>query len=103
MSDLWENIKKNLYETSEVIADKVDEYSRIGRIRIDLMNIKRRLVRRFTELGAMTFEQLEDDQKHDLRDDPDVRNLINEIKEIQKELAAKKQQLREDLPEDDSR
>lgn len=96
MSDLWQSIKKNLYETSEVIADKVDEYSRIGRVKIDVMNIKRKLLRKFTELGAKTFERLENEDGAELKDDLDIGALIEEIKDIQQELASKKQELKED-------
>ena len=55
MSPLWEDIKKKLKEGVTVAAEKTEEYTKIGKVKVEILNINRNIDKTFTNLGREVY------------------------------------------------
>ncbi|MBN1996365.1 hypothetical protein JW935_02350 [candidate division KSB1 bacterium] len=88
MSTLWEDIRETIRDGIELVVDKTEEYSKIGKLNVEIMSIKRNVGKSFTELGGHVYELLS--KKKEVKDDDEVKRLIREIKELESKLENKK-------------
>ncbi|HEX9933835.1 MAG TPA: hypothetical protein VGB38_01460 [bacterium] len=104
MASLWDDIKKKVQEGVSVAADKTEEFRKIGKIKVDIIGIKRSLESSYKDLGMAVHEHLSSGKKGDLKQVGPVKDLVSaidgfrenlsqkeaEIERIKKEAAAKK-------------
>ena len=84
--NLWEEIKKEVSGGFQTVADKTSEYSRIGRIKIGVLGIKKEIEEKFIELGGRVYQQALEENKKNIDDDMHISQLILQIKELEQEL-----------------
>ncbi len=89
---LWEQVKDNLVEIYSVAADKTEEVAKVGIRRYDRMGINWDIKRQFTELGGMVYQAIAE-ERSDILDDPAVTAIIERIKGLEVELAAKENEI----------
>ena len=83
---LWEDIKKELSSGFQTVADKTSEYTRIGRIKIDMLGIKKEIEEKFIELGGRVYQRAVEEEKNSIDDDIHISQLILQIQELEQEL-----------------
>lgn len=89
MGDLWEKIRKSVIDGVQAAAEKTEELTKLGKIKIEILNIKRKISKNFTELGGITYEAIkESTTKEELKSDK-VNAIIEKLKELDSELEAK--------------
>ena len=89
MGDLWEKIRKSVIDGVQVAAEKTEEYTKLGKIKIEILNLKRKISKSFTELGGITYEAIKGGTaKKELESDK-VNAIIETLKELDSELEAK--------------
>ncbi len=89
MGDLWEKIRKSVIDGVQVAAEKTEELTKLGKIKIEILNIKRKISKNFTELGSITYEAIkEGTAKEELKSDK-INAIIEKIKGLDSELEAK--------------
>jgi hypothetical protein len=81
-------------------SDKTSEYTRIGRIKIDVLGIKKEIEEKFIELGGRVYHNVTEKNKTCIDKDIEIGQLILQIKELQKEFAEHATELRR-IKEDD--
>ena len=86
MNPLWNRVKKSLRDVGQVAAEKTEEGIKVGRRKIEIVNINRKLDRTFSELGGRVFHLLEEEKKGEVAGDTEVQELISKIKELEKSL-----------------
>ncbi len=84
--NLWEEIKKELSDGFQTVAGKTSEYTRIGRIKIDVLGIKKEIEEKFIELGGRVYQQVVEKNKKSIDDDMHISQLILQIRELEQEL-----------------
>ena len=52
MANLWDDIARTIREGVDTVVEKTEELTRIGRIKVDILNIKRKVEKNFSELGG---------------------------------------------------
>jgi hypothetical protein len=127
MANLWADIKKNLGEFVSKAADKAGEFTReaadkaeevtkLGKVKLDIFQVKRDIEKQFSELGGTVYQLILDKKTKDLEKDEKVKACIVEIgnleqkmkekeaeyKKIQQESAAKRQKPEENKEEAES-
>ncbi|MFQ5864995.1 MAG: hypothetical protein ACE5IW_07190 [bacterium] len=89
MANLWEDITKTIREGVDTLVEKTEEFTKIGRIKVDIVNIKRRIEKNFTDLGGKVYHLLVEEKKTQIADDKEVNDVIEQIKNLEKELRQK--------------
>lgn len=127
MANLWGDIKKSLGEFVTKAADKAGEFTReaadkaeevtkLGKVKLDIFQVKRDIEKQFSELGGIVYQLILDKKTKDLEKDGKVMACITAIgsleqkmrekeaqyKQIQEENAAKRQKPADDKEETES-
>ena len=78
---LWNNIKKGLMDGIHTATDKTSEYTKIGRIKIDILGVKKEIEEKLLELGGRLYDMVAEKEMYDIKSDKRVMQLIEQIKE----------------------
>jgi len=76
-----------------VVAKKTDEYTKIGKIKVDLIGIKRDIEKKFTELGGRTYQLIAEQSNTKIATNEEIKTIIDTIKELNEKLRLKKDEL----------
>ena len=94
MGSLWEDLRDGIRDGIALVADKTDEYTKIGKFKIDMLGIKRNIEKLFSELGGRSYEILQAGETK-VEKDEQVVKLVQDIKELEDQLDAKKNQIKD--------
>ena len=94
MGTLFEDIRDGIRDGIELFVDKTEEYTKIGKLKVDILGIKRNIEKLFSELGGRTYELLSNDEKSDVAADSEVERLVQNLKEQEEKLDAKKNEIK---------
>lgn len=93
MTSLWDDIAKTIREGVDTVVEKTEEYTRIGRIKVDILNIKRNIEKNFTELGGKVYHLTVEEKKTQIASDKEIKEIIECVKLLEKELEEKNKEL----------
>ena len=93
MANLWDDIAKTIREGVDTVVEKTGELTKIGKIRIDILNIKRNIDKNFSELGGRVYQLIAEEKETEISTDKEAREVIECIKILEKELDDKKSEL----------
>ena len=93
MSSLWEDITRTIREGVDTVVEKTEELTKIGRIKVDIINIKRNIEKNFAEMGGKTYHLIVEEKKNQISKDKEIMELVECVKLLEKELEEKKQEL----------
>ena len=86
MSDYWQNVKKNLQDGIRTVSEKTEELSKIGRLKIQIIAVKRDIEKNFTDLGGRVYEILNSKSKTDIEKDAEIVGIVVATKDLEKKL-----------------
>ena len=86
IDNMWERIKKGLKEGAALSMEKIEEYTKIGKLKIEEFSAKRKIERNFVDIGERAFELITDKKGNDIEKDILVCNAIENIKGLREEL-----------------
>ena len=89
-STLWEDIKKTVKEGVSVAAEKTEEYTKIGKVKVDVLNIKRNIEKLHEDLGKEVYRSISTGKKADLASNEKVAGLVKKLDD-QNEMLKKKE------------
>ncbi|MFQ5823945.1 MAG: hypothetical protein ACE5JB_07815 [bacterium] len=93
MANLWDDITKTIKEGVDAVVEKTEELTKIGRIKVDILNIKRKIEKNFTELGGKVYHLIAEKNNTQIADEKAVMDIIEQIKNFEKELQDKNVEL----------
>jgi urease accessory protein UreE len=88
MDARWEKIKKSLKEGAALSIEKIEEYAKIGKLKIEEVAARRKIDRKNMDIGERVFDLLETGKSKDIGGDLAVQRSIEEIKSLKEELAS---------------
>lgn len=89
MAGLWDEVKKVVKDGYVVAATKTEEYTKIGKIKFDILNIKRSIHKKFTEIGGKTHQLIIDDADVLVAADEDIKVLMADVLSLENEMKEK--------------
>lgn len=89
LDDLSNLLKKGV----SVIAKKTDEYTKIGKIKVDIIGIKRDIDKKFNELGGKTYQLIVEEKNSKVAANEEVMTIIDSIKTLNDQMEQKKEEL----------
>ena len=93
MPSIWDDIKKTVKESATVVKEKTEEFSRIGKLRYEIMGIDKKIEKVTMELGAKVYELISRNKATALDKNNEVRNAVKSIDELKKERVAKDKEI----------
>ena len=91
---LWEHLKKGLMDGIQTASDKTTEYTKIGRIKIDVLGLKKEIEEKLVELGGRVYHNAVENDDHEIKNDKNILQLIEQIKNLEHELKVYDEELK---------
>jgi hypothetical protein len=88
MDNAWEKIKKSVREGAALSIEKIEEYSKIGKLKVEEFATKKKIERNYVDIGERVFELVETDKKADITGDVAIKKSIANIRTLKEELVS---------------
>lgn len=92
---MWERIKKGLKDGAALSMEKIEEYTKLGKLKIEEFSAKRKIERNFVDIGERAFELITDKKGNEIEKDILVCNAIENIKGLREELVELEKKMQE--------
>jgi phenylalanyl-tRNA synthetase alpha subunit len=89
----WDDLVNMFKKGVSTVAKKTDEYTKIGKIKVDIIGIKRDIDKKFNELGGKTFQLIAEEGNTKVAVNEEVKTIIESIKALNVNLDQKKEEL----------
>ena len=104
MSIDWDKVKNKMENFVSKAADKAGDFTReasiqaekmtnIGKIKLSILQLKKKKDKKFAKIGKKTFELIEDEQA--IQGDEEIESLREDIYELDEKIAEKEKELEE--------
>jgi hypothetical protein len=95
MDTMWEKIKKGLKDGATLSMEKIEEYTKIGKLKVEEMAAKRKITRNFIDIGERTFDLIEENKGSQAETDLAIKTAMENIKALRQELLEIDQKIRD--------
>ena len=86
IDSVWEKIKKGLRDGAALSVEKIDQYTKIGKLKLEELGVKRKMERNYQDIGERVYDLVSSDKSEGMGADIAVTKAIENIKELKKEL-----------------
>jgi len=86
MSTFWESLIKNLQHGVQTVSEKTDELTKVGRLKIEVIAVKRDIEKLFVELGGRVYDILQNQKKASISKDDEIKKLVERVEKFEKKL-----------------
>ncbi len=93
LENLFDEVVATVKDGLNRLAQKTDQLTQIGRIKLDIVSIKRDIEKQFSELGGRVYELWAEKAADNPLEDEQVKNYLSKVEELHKQLEAKKEEL----------
>lgn len=83
---VWGKIKKTVVDGVTVAAEKTEEYTRMGRAKLDVLGIRRKITRMQTKLGTQVYTAVKDGKTNEFFDSNPLKTMVSELSTLETEL-----------------
>jgi hypothetical protein len=94
MANLWDDIARTIRDGVDSVVEKTEELTKIGKIKVDVINIKRNIDKNFAELGGKVYHLVVEEKNTKVAGEKDVTDIIESVKILEKELEEKNAELK---------
>jgi len=106
VNKLWDDVRKGLQDLSniaaekgkqftKVAADKAEELTRTGKIRLDILQINRDIERHFSDLGGKVYHLNKNEALDSLSEDTEIQAVIDKVAVLEEKKAALEEKMKE--------
>ena len=85
----WENILKSLKEGALYSAEKIEKYSKIAKVKVDIITVKRKIAAQFAEMGGVVYNLFQENKSEKIANHEAIKKIIKTIEGLEKELQTK--------------
>lgn len=93
MASLLDELAKNIRTGISSVAAKTEELTKIGKIKVEILGIKRNIEKSFTELGGKVYHLIVEEKDSQVVSNAEIKKIIDQIKDLEKQLRTKNQEL----------
>jgi vacuolar-type H+-ATPase subunit I/STV1 len=95
MDNSWEDFRKKFKTGISAVYRKADELTRIGKLRLEIVAVKRDIEKAFIEMGGRLYHQISEESRYDTKDDPQIAELVKKIRGMEDRLEEIEKKIRE--------
>jgi FtsZ-binding cell division protein ZapB len=92
---VWEKIKKSLRDGAVMSVEKIEEYTKIGKLKVDEMSAKRKIERGFLDIGERFYDLVQDAREASAADDIVIRKAVDTIRSLYADVAEIHEKIKE--------
>ena len=93
MNNLWEDVKKTVSEWSVVASEKAEEFTHNSKLRLDILQLERKLSSMYVKVGLYVFNKTKDKNVLSFVGDKRYISLIDNVVDIKKKIKDKKDEI----------
>lgn len=86
MDGMWEKIKKNIRDGATLSMEKIEEYTKLGKLKVEELAAKRKIERNFVDIGERVFDLIEEGKGDSVADDLAVKKACENVTALREEL-----------------
>jgi len=86
MPKIWRSLKENLQRGFKSASDLTLEYTKIGRIRMETMAIKKEIEEKLIELGGRIYDETVRMDSEEIILDTKMKHTIQKLKDLEDDL-----------------
>ncbi|MCC7429918.1 hypothetical protein IT568_03650 [bacterium] len=86
---LWDEIKTNLKEGFDFTVSKAEELTKMGTLKLEILGIKRKIEKVFTEIGGISYDYTTKNSKVSLTETESFVKLVAKVNKLKNELEEK--------------
>lgn len=91
----WDDLVNFFKKGVSTVAKKTDEYTKIGKIKVDIIGIKREVDKKLSDLGGRTYQLIVEENNTKIASNEDVKTILDNIKDLNQKLDDKKDELQQ--------
>jgi uncharacterized protein YoaH (UPF0181 family) len=91
----WERIKKSLKDGATMSMEKIEEYTKIGKLKIEEMAAKRKIERNFSDIGERVYDLIKEGNGRGVAEDLAVKKNVENIDSLKTELVSIGEKIKE--------
>ena len=96
MANFWENLKKNVTDWSIVASEKAEEFTLTSKLRIDVLQLERKLSSHYVKLGLYVFSKTKEKNVLNFVGDKRYLSIIDSIESIKSKISDLKKEINHD-------
>tara|TARA_B100001778_G_C18360106_1_gene526001 strand:- start:414 stop:737 length:324 start_codon:yes stop_codon:yes gene_type:complete len=93
MTNFWEDLKKNITEWSIVASEKAEEFTHLSKLRIDIIQLERKLSSLYVKLGLYVFSKTKEKNVLNFVGDKKYLSIIDKIDSIKSNISDIKKEI----------
>ena len=87
LSQWWESLSPKIDEAYHTTREKAGEFSRIGKLKYEVFQTRRVLIKCYQELGEKTTQHIENNDNYDLKGLENINEMIDQIRELKTKIS----------------
>ncbi|MCL2183618.1 MAG: hypothetical protein FWB85_09145 [Chitinispirillia bacterium] len=95
MDNMWEKIKKGLKDGAVMSVEKIEELTKIGKLKVDELAAKRKIERNFLDIGERFYDLAQDAREASAPSDLVIAKAIENVRSLYAEVAEIGEKIRE--------
>ena len=93
MTNFWKDLKKNITEWSIVASEKAEEFTHASKLRIDIIQLERKLSSLYVKLGLYVFSKTKDKNVLNFVGDKKYLSIVDNIDSIKSNISDIKKEI----------
>lgn len=89
----WNDLKKTVKEGFTVATEKTEEYTKIAKVKVDILSRKKDLDKAFRDLGELVYDSASSGKKMDPAQDKDAKALMDTIRTCKQDIKGKEAEI----------
>ena len=87
LAQWWESLSPKIDEAYHTTKEKAGDFSRIGKLKYEIFQTRRVLLKCYQELGEKVVDHLDGKKDHELKDLENVDGMIVQIKDLKTKIS----------------
>ena len=95
IDNMWEKVKKGLKDGATLSMEKIEEYTKLGKLKVDELAAKRKIERNFVDIGERVFDLIEEGKGDGVEQDLTIKKSVENVNALREELIVLGQKMKD--------
>jgi murein L,D-transpeptidase YafK len=87
LAQWWESLSPKIDEAYHTTKDKAGDFSRIGKLKYEVFQTRRILLKCYQELGEKTTLYIDDNKNYDLKELESIDSMLEQVKDLKTKIS----------------
>lgn len=86
MKSFWDKLQRGIRDGIQNVSEKTEELTKIGRIKLSIIGVKRDIEKNFIELGGRVYHLINQSTKVRIVSDDKIKSLVERTNNLEEKL-----------------